>query len=522
MDRFGYAKLNKLAIFSCRRADFGQSSDGYFVGRFGSSSSVPLAEAVSQSWTRPSVISVCLALLLAFLLSSCADDIETRVLALTEVTTTEANENVQEKIAEYHELVRANPSDADAVGNLGVIYEIHGFSKEALTAYELSSLLAPEEFRWIYYRAILLAARFDREQAIEVFDQAIANRPDYGPVWIQKGRVLLDSGRYVEALDSFKHAERLTDDPYTLLGQAFATLELDEPSETIALLDRLGELADEVNVKRLRGNALIRLGRTKEGSALLAELPRGESISWDDPVAEEKWQHAADHFNARLVKVVQLIRAQDYESALSVLADLRAESPQNKHVLHLLSSVYELRGDNAAALRTLEEGIQLYPDFYVFRTAAASFLSARGNVTAAEGQLDMAIEIDPKLHWAYVQKARLLMEQKKWLEASHLLDQAIGIRNDDADLYTYLGICMSFMDRWPEAANLFRTALSIDSRHVPSYVNLARAETILNNEEEAIRALEAARTFGADPNLVASIERQRERIKQMRITTVER
>ena len=455
-------------------------------------------------------------------LSSCANDIESRVLALTEVVTTEANEKVQQRISEYHELVRSNPLDADAVGNLGVIYEIHGFSKEALVAYELSSLLAPEEFRWSYYRAILLAARFNREEAIEIFDQAIEKRPDYGPVWIQKGKVLLDSGRHEEALESFERAEQLGDDPYARLGQAFAKLELNEPEQTLALLDQLGELDREVNVQRLRGTALVRMGKTKEGAELLADLPQGERIGWDDPIAEEKWQHAVDHFNARLVEAVRFIRTHDYESALSVLADLRAESPQNKHVLHLLSSVYELRGDKTEALRILEEGIDLYPDFYVFRTTAASFLSERGYSEEALRQLDIAIEIDPKLHWAYVEKARLLMEQKKWLEASHLLDQAISLRNDDPDLYTYLGICMSFMDRWPEAANLFRVGLSIDSRHVPSYINLARAETILNNEEEAVKALEAAKSFGATPALITSIERQRERIKQMRITRVER
>ncbi len=466
--------------------------------------------------------SVCLVVFISLLLASCGNDIESRVLALTEVVTSEAHENVQQKVAEYHELIRSNPFDAKLVGDLGVIYELHGFGKEALVAYELSSLLAPEEFRWSYYRAILLAARFDREQAIEVFDEAIAKRPSYGPAWIQKGKVLLDSGRHSEALTCFERAEELTDDPYALLGQALARLELNEPSETIAILDQLGELAREVSVQRLRGTALVRLGETEAGSRLLSNLPPGETIFWNDPIAEEKWQHAVDHFNARLVQAVRLIRNQDYQSALSILADLRAESPKNKHVLHLLSSVYELRGNNSEALKILEEGIELYPDFYVFRTAIASFLSARGNADEAQRQLDTAIEIDPKLHWAYVQKARLLMEQKKWLEASHLLDQAIGLRNDDADLYTHLGICMSFMDRWPEAASLFRVALSIDSRHVPSYINLARAETILNNEDEALRALEGAKTFGADPNLIASIERQRERIKEMRITKVER
>ncbi len=461
-------------------------------------------------------------LLLCFFTVSCTEkeSIEARVLALAAVDVSEADTNVQSQIAVFQERAATEAGNAKAVGDLGVVFELHGFSAEALEAYELASALDPSSFRWTYYRGILLAARFDRTLALETIEEAIAKRPDYGPAWLHKGKVELEVAAFDQARQSFRQAETLTEDPYARLGQAMALLELDDPSAAVVLISETAELANDSNAQRLLGTALIRSGQIEKGSEILANFPYADRAHWRDPIAEEKNKYVADNFNARLIRTVNLIRAQDYESALGMLADLRIEHPNNKHVLHLLSSVYELRGHTEQAYKMLQEGIRLHPKFYVFRTALASFLKNQGQLDEAANQLDVAISIDPKVHWAYSQKALLFMEQKKWLEASQLLDQAIGLRNDDADLYTYLGICMGFLHRWPEAANLYRVALTIDPEHVPSYINLARAETILNNEEEALRALAAARKYGANPTLLASVERQRKQIKRMQIDQV--
>ena len=469
-------------------------------------------------------ITRCISLLAitGLMLANCGESKESRALALANVSTYQADEIVRQQIEEYQARVSADPEDPTAIGELGIVYELHSYVEPALVAYELATELAPTEFRWVYYHANLLASRIDLDQALERLDIALALRPDYGPAWIRRGELLMNDNRFDEALESFEQAEKVTDDPYVKFGQASAYIELNDLNAALTTLDATGPLEAHPNVQRLRATVLLRLGKEEQARGILDRLQDVEALDWSDPIAEAKVAHYVSNFQTRLMKAVQFIRANDAEAALAVLADLRADDPTNKHVFHLLSSAYQLRGDHRQALRVLSEGLEHHPDFYALRTTAAKVLEVLGDIEAAFLQLDEAIRIDPKLHWAYADKAQLLMSQKEWLEASHLLRQAIDRKEDDADLYTRLGICLGFLNRWPEAADLYRTAIAIDAKHVPSYVNLARAETFLNNEEAALKALAAAREHGASPALLASIEDQREKIKRMQIDTVRR
>ena len=444
------------------------------------------------------------------------------VETLTSVNVNEADVEVQERIREYQNRVQMNPESADRVGELGIVFELHGFSSEALVAYELASMLDPSEFKWLYYRSILLAARFDLDAAIEEITVAIQLNPEYGPAHLQKGKFLLDHGQFNAALDTFEHAGSISTDPYVFVGQALAHLELNDSKFAIQALDQIEGSNHNPNVTRIRATALMHDGQIQTAQELLAELPNAAAIRWIDPIAKEKENHLVNHFMSRLNQAVNLIRAQSYESAKFVLLDLLTDFPTNKHVLHLLATVYKALGNDTQSLQVLREGIKRHPDFYVLRTATAGILAKQGYITEALLHLDRAIEIDSKLHWAYSQKAQLVMQQKQWSDAVNLLNQAIALKDDDEDLYTYQGISLGFLNRWPEAANVLREAISINNRHVPSYINLARAETILKNEQAALEAIEAARQYGATDSMLQTLERQREQIKQMQIQGVQR
>ena len=451
------------------------------------------------------------------LLGGCGNQSDVDTIPLTQVQTDQATASVQTHIASYQQRVLADPNDAQLVGELGIAFELHGYSEEALSAYDAAARLEPTAMRWRYYQAILLAARYNLTEALVKIDEALALDPTYGPGWIQRGELLFEDSQFEAALASYQRAHELTDDEYALIGQSLAYLQLEQPQQTLEVLDRLVKLGQHAHVVRLRGSALIQLGRSTEAAAILEGLPLASRLRWQDPLAEEKNFHAAENLSSLSNEISTLMRNGAYESAKFLIEDVLETHPRNKHLLNNLGEVHDQLGEVEQAVSTYLTAIHLHPGYYPLRTNVARAMAKVGDLDGAYEHLDAAIAIDPELSWAYSQKALLLMENREWLEASTLLDRALSIKPEDADLYTYLGICMGFMNRWPEAANLYKVAISLNERHIPSYVHLARAETILGNEEEALLAIESARQFGASTDVISNLERQRDQIKRMQI-----
>ena len=459
----------------------------------------------------------------ALLSGGCWPSIEEQILELTQVDTSESSEAVQRQIQAQQErlaLDRANPT---IVGELGILYELHGFPEEAVRAYTLASQFDPTESRWPYYRAILLAARFNVTEALEPMNQAIELNPQYAPMWVTKGEMLMDIGNSAAALPLVQHAQTLSDDPYLAIVRARAHFELGEFQQALASIEESGDLKSHPDVVPLKASILIKQGNRSLAREILDSVqPSPRTLLLVDPIAEYKARFSVENLSSLLADATALIRDMQLDSAFELLGVLYKQYPTNKHVLQMLSDTYELSNQPRLALNTLNEAISVHPEFYSLRTAAARILRAQGDHDEALTHLDAAIKFEPQLVWAYSHKAQILMEQRQWLTASAVLDQAIAIEQDDPDLYTHLGICMGFLNRWPEARNLFLIAISIDSTHVPSYINLARAHTFLSEEDSALEAIRMASQLGASREQLESLELQRNQIKNMQISVEKR
>ena len=62
--------------------------------------------------------------------------------------------------------VRTTPGSAPMRGRLGMAYDVNGFQTEALATYAQAETLDPEDFRWPYFSAHLLAANDEHAQAL--------------------------------------------------------------------------------------------------------------------------------------------------------------------------------------------------------------------------------------------------------------------------------------------------------------------------------------------------------------------
>src|SRR5262245_294619 len=65
---------------------------------------------------------------------------------------------IREQLRKTYETAHARPRDPEAVGRLGMTLHTYEQLEPAALCYERARRLAPEDFRWVYYFAVVKAA----------------------------------------------------------------------------------------------------------------------------------------------------------------------------------------------------------------------------------------------------------------------------------------------------------------------------------------------------------------------------
>src|SRR5262249_49891127 len=86
----------------------------------------------------------------------------------------EIRDNVRKAYAD----AQARPRDAEAIGRLGMTLHTYEEYESAVICYERARQLGPDEFRWVYYSAIVQAALGNHNEAAKTFKDALQRRPD--------------------------------------------------------------------------------------------------------------------------------------------------------------------------------------------------------------------------------------------------------------------------------------------------------------------------------------------------------
>lgn len=111
-------------------------------------------------------------------------------------------------MSEAADAVEASPDSADAWGEYAIVLHAHACKPEADIAYAEAQRLAPFEFRWAYFRGVLLL-KVDPSKALEYLDLAVGLDGAYGPAYIRRGLALEAVGRDDDARRDYREAIRL-------------------------------------------------------------------------------------------------------------------------------------------------------------------------------------------------------------------------------------------------------------------------------------------------------------------------
>ena len=182
---------------------------------------------------------------------------------------------LMEAIETAQKAVRNSPDDAEVWGHLGHVYLIHGWEAPAIPCYRRASLLAPDEFRWLYFWGRLTKQR-QPEAAVKSLTRALTLNAAYAPAHLYLAAALRILGRLDEAQRHLEHAKRLQpNNPFSELW--------------------LGEIAlarQQMKLARTHLESALRLNpRQSEAHALMAQV----TVTLGDKQAAKQHAQAARH-----------------------------------------------------------------------------------------------------------------------------------------------------------------------------------------------------------------------------------
>lgn len=204
------------------------------------------------------------------------------------------------------------------------------------------------------------------------------------------------------------------------------------------------------------------------------------------------FQKAADLFTRAIAsKKASPPSRQSPSSKMRALMEEISES-----ILRLnLGAAYLELGRHAEALDQLEQSKALDPDnLEIHRNLAQAYLRME-EFEEAIGEIEAALKYDPKDPYLYAflgQAQSSLGETAKAAEA--VQKGLLYAKQEDlkASLYKNLGILQAREKKFPEAVNAFRSALNLEWKDAATHTYLAMAYAQMGQEEEALRAVEAA------------------------------
>ena len=498
--------------WSCNRPNADEDVRATLAGRTGA---LPVASPFS--FTLRGMRHVAGIAAAALLFAGCfeTDLADKPIVAAVDASDTDVGEHLEVLL----QSVRTVPTSGSLRGRLGMAYDINGFRPEAIATYGQAQSLDPQDFRWPYFAAHLIAEDGDYETALELLDRALAVDGDYAPAWLSRGAWLQKANQPRAAIEAYGRTE-LRADPHAHFGRAQSLMAVGEVPEALEILEPLAETFDHPYVHRTRGEALRAVGRLDEARTAMARGRGAEPLTWPDERRDERYEHIRGHGSYMLAKELSAAgRLSDAQAILKRLQDHHPEEHCGRdeefflacNLMNSVSIAYDRSGRTSESRATVERGLALNPDFAPFHLTIANLLRAERDLETALQHVERAIGLSPNSGYAHEQRGRLLFGLGRYEAAKAAFESALQFEPGKRTTFFYLGLAEVELSNYPDAIERFQRVAEIEPRFALGQVFLARSLLEVGRIEEARRAQDLARKYGADPT---ELRRNEARLRQ--------
>ena len=364
------------------------------------------------------------------------------------------------------------PDAIAAVGPLCVAYHADMFYDLAERCYLRAATLDPDNWRWPYSRALILAERGGGETLLTLLRQLVTQAPRFGPVWLRLGDAEFKAANYDAAADAWRRASELPDPAdesgaspphvvetplaaYADLGLARVALERGDADRARDILERVTTSARRFGpAYRLLADSYRALGRDADAERAVYRAGRLQAFTpYTDPIADSL---ARESRNSTLLLRVASEASLDVNAEWSEYLSRRAVEldPDNPEAVIKLARV----------LRTLDRNQEALPLFERYRAMVPGDMQALAHI------------------------ASCLSAMGRYQEAETHLRQALMTLDDPITHYN-MGLLMSVTGRLNEAVKEYERALTLDPMHVDARGNLAIVLARQGRLDSAVREL---------------------------------
>lgn len=388
---------------------------------------------------------------------------------------------VAEKIRVLQKEVEKNPDSAGAWGRLAMNLDIHDLKQEALRCYQKAAELDSADFRWPYYSATMLAENGSVE-SLQWFERALQLKPDYPPLNILYGQMLLLHHRIADASTAFERALRSdSKSSHAYLGLAQVALNRSDVNASSRYLlqavqinpnhgeahSLLSEVYRRMNQPE-KAEQEMRLAQvlpeiTPVPDPVYAELAaEGYSSFWFEKrgftyLEKRRYSEAAAEFR-RVLQVKASAEAHSnlafalqqqahYEEAAKHYRTALALKPTYRDALNNLATVLFRMGSVEEAIAYLVKAKQLYPNFPDAYYNLGTFYWRSGRIAEAIATFHEGLRNAP-----YDARTAIRLA---WLLAT---SPEASLRDGTEALELAKTVCAKTMYRSPEALDVLAAA----------------------------------------------------------------
>lgn len=383
--------------------------------------------------------------------------------------------------------LQAWPPDRAALREFTRVCHANGQLDTALAGYQALIKLEPDEPRWPYLLASILAGFGRLDDAVPWLRRTTTLAPDYLTAWLKLGEASLKSNATAAARAAYEEALRhAPDNHYALLG--LARCDLQEERWTAArrhLQLAVAAHPDFAAAQSLLASVFERLGNA-EGAQLARDRVKqdGHYIEPSDPWVEDLVNDCHDPYTL-LVAAATAVADGRLPRALALLDRGLRLAPDDTRLHRQLSKTLAATGDAAGARREMERAVALDPASEPLQLDLVTLLGQAGDPAALERAVTAGLVACPTSAGLHFQAGLLASTAGRLDEAARHLEFAWRNRPDQSAAGVELASVYFRQSREPEAVTLLEDILTRYPNEGAALVLLVRHGTATGDPRTA-------------------------------------